>query len=63
MSTAPLNRDEQIGLMQNAKSRLESLVQTWKDNETVSEILREPHADLTDGHGYSRSDGKLERIG
>lgn len=62
MSTAPLNRDEQIDLMQNAASRLEFFVQKWKKNETVAEMLSEPHVELTDGQGYSRSDEKLERL-
>ena len=59
MSTAPLNRDEQIELMGNASDRLDSFVQKWKDSEVVAEMLCEPHPDLSDGDDYARSGEKI----
>lgn len=63
MSTAPLNRDEQIELMKNASSRLDSFVQKWKDSEVVSEMLCEPHPKLSGGDEYARSGEKIACYG
>jgi hypothetical protein len=63
MSTAPLNRDEQIKLMETASDRLDSFVQKWKDSDVVSEMLCEPHPDLSGDNDYARSGEKISCYG
>lgn len=63
MSTAPLNRDKQIELMRAAPKRLDDLIQKWKDNETVSAMLSEPHAELAGAEAYSLTSEKIACLG
>ena len=63
MSTAPLNRDEQIELMKDASARMDSFVQKWSKSAVVAELLCEPHSELTDDDDYYRSGERIARHG
>ena len=54
MGQAPLNRDEQIEFMKNARERREEAVARWSKSEMLQAALREPaHRDAHNSQ-YSR---------
>jgi hypothetical protein len=54
MGQAPLNRDEQIEFMINARERRAAAVDRWSKSDMVQAALREPvHRDAHDSQ-YSR---------
>jgi len=58
MGTAPIDRDTQIALMQNAAKRHQDRVERWKNDETVQRVLRE-RAEHTE-NTYDSSNHRLK---
>lgn len=51
----PLNRDEQIKLMENAMNRQKKFSGKWVSNPTVREVLSRPAEGQTENNSYAES--------
>ena len=60
MSTAPLNRDVQIGLMSTARERRREDFARWKRSAAVIRVLR---ADDQADEDFARHDDKMSACG
>lgn len=63
MSTAPLNRGQQIELMKNSETRLADFVQKWKSDKVISSMLIEEHSDVEEQEQYARVDERIACCG
>lgn len=63
MSSAPLDRDLQISLMQTAPDRFDDLMHKWEGNTTVANLMRKEHVELSETANYSRHDERIRRAG
>jgi hypothetical protein len=53
----PLNRDQQIELMESAPERAASRIARWKKDEVIKSVLTVPPSQKDDGEvTYSRND-------
>lgn len=54
--SAPLNRDQQIELMQNATERHRARMAAWLSDATVREVVCQPAPGQADHSHYMRND-------
>jgi len=59
MSSAPLDRDQQMELMTCASDRFDALLSELENDVTVKALMVKPHPALSAGSDYMRHDEKL----
>lgn len=60
---APLNRDQQIELMTNAKERHEARMQRWLSDAQLREAFSQPAPGQVGASPYTRKDEKVACCG
>lgn len=63
MSSAPLNRDQQITLMTGASQRLDALLSKWDASPTIKGMMMKRHPAIDGSDDYTRHDERLVKVG